>query len=876
MQSYLFNVTIPMFRAESKKGLDYVDANGIDKIKTALDGLRDSQMAVEMTFKAFCEQNLTKENSRLRETVDNLNKQIQEKKDRIESLHLEHEELINKFKHELSIKRLAMLGLSERQYKEYLDTGLEHERAKVNALYAELQSMMNTMSIELHTLDEEERKPLLVEISDLRKRVAMRVQQAHERKNAAWLDAANRQSGKLNEIKNAPIEDAALNAVRQFFAWETFLGLKIISVIGALLLLLGAFTFGRYIYMGMGPALQCVAIFVLGFALIGAGEVFFRKKWRGGFTLALTAGGSAILFTGAALGHITLDVLPMWAALAICAGASLLTFAASLRYNEQLIAIFALVGGYLPAIALTESVVLFGTVYFTILSLLALLIATRKNWRVARFIGLGAGLLAIILLQSLLSQEITSIEMININIARIAIGMSIAINFLAYIIIPVFGALFTKTSIQKADIVLLSCNIFFHYLLGLMWSGHTNWHTITANSIVTAFFAICCIIMTFIVERQKHSGVPETETGSLRALFFITSITFSALIVLFALDMTWFSIGWLIQGTGLLLYGIFKNRNRFKIAGLIISIFCLMAFLLINVPDYNNPLFPWQYLSITIATVIISIATLGNKPQTPDIRVWLEVFWGITAFNFWGYMVYALYNPLMPTFTQWFNGSAYSFAAVIAIMLGFLLALLLPRIKHIYNYGFQIAAIVLGVLSTSWLTVFNMGAHSLIDSNIMRIAVFALYIIVNITAIGWINDLLRFLCRLRKLPLDWYPLLTSGAAMLLVTQNLVVQFSLGVSSLVLTLIFGLTALGWVVFGFAKQNGIMRVSGLAMAFFAVIKLFVLDLHGLGTTWRIISYFSAGIVLLTISFAYQWFNKRLVLEDNKLNSVSNKED
>ena len=115
--------------------------------------------------------------------------------------------------------------------------------------------------------------------------------------------------------------------------------------------------------------------------------------------------------------------------------------------------------------------------------------------------------------------------------------------------------------------------------------------------------------------------------------------------------------------------------------------------------------------------------------------------------------------------------------------------------------------------------------------------------------------------------MGWYSLLVSGFAMLLAAQNLVVQLSLEASSLILTLLFGLTALGWVVFGFVKRNGVTRIGGLAMAFFAVIKLFVLDLHGLGTTGRIVSYFTAGIVLLTISFTYQWFSKRLEAGDKE---------
>jgi uncharacterized membrane protein len=74
-------------------------------------------------------------------------------------------------------------------------------------------------------------------------------------------------------------------------------------------------------------------------------------------------------------------------------------------------------------------------------------------------------------------------------------------------------------------------------------------------------------------------------------------------------------------------------------------------------------------------------------------------------------------------------------------------------------------------------------------------------------------------------------------------------------------LFGLTALGWVLHGFNRRNSVTRVGGLSMALFAVVKLFVLDLQGLTTTWRIVSYFTGGIVLLAISFTYQWFNKRL---------------
>lgn len=200
---------------------------------------------------------------------------------------------------------------------------------------------------------------------------------------------------------------------------------------------------------------------------------------------------------------------------------------------------------------------------------------------------------------------------------------------------------------------------------------------------------------------------------------------------------------------------------------------------------------------------------------------------------------------------------------------GFALSFVLPRIKRIHNRGFHAAAVLIGVCNIIWLVGFNAFSRGLTDGGgSVATIVFVLYIIINLTGVAWVTDTLRFLAGLRKLPLQWFPLLVSGFAMFLASQNLVVRLSLKPSSLILTLAFGLTALGWVIFGFVKRNKITRLSGLSMAIFTVLKLFALDLHGLDTIWRIVSYFTGGIVLLAISFAYQWFNKRLERQEEKI--------
>lgn len=797
-------------------------------VKTALDALRESQTAVEAALSAFERQDLSQENARLRETAERLRAALGESREETEAVRRAHEELTRDFKHELASKRLALLDLSGKRHRAYLAAGLRREQERIAALYGGMQTEMDGIQADLDALEREERKPLAQALAVLEEQAREQAERARKRTEEAWFGAANRQSEALDALLEPPIEDAALEAVRRFFQWETFLGLKIISAAGALMILFGVFTFGRYLYDRLGPALQCAAIFALGLALTGAGEALFRKKWRGGFTLALTAGGSGVLFLGAALGYMTLDVLPMGAALGLCAGISLLTFAASLRYNAQFVAVMALTGGYLPLFAMERGLVPFGAVYFTVLSLLTLLIATRKNWRVTRFIGLFAGMLAELGLLSYGYSEMT--------------GVMIGVGFAAYLIIPVFGAWFTKTRVRASDIVLLAGNIFFRFLLLWLWIADSSLPDWSA----AAFFTLCCIVMALVTERPKPSGVPVSERGSLRALFFITSVTFAALTALFALESVWFSVGWLVQAAGLGLYGIFKNRRRFCVAASVIGVFCLFAFLFVNVYHTDDPLFVWQYLSVTATAAVMAVATL--KVKAARLNRALNLFRAAAAFNLWLYVVYALHGP-------W---NAGRLAALSSITAGFALAFLLPRVKPVYNKGFQAAAVCLGAVNTVWLL--HMNTRGLAGGA----AALALYVVVNLAGAAWVNDLLRFMAGLRKLPLAWYPLLISGFAVLLAAQNLVVRFSLEAESLLLTLLFGLTALGWVLFGFLKRNGLTRVSGLAMSFFAVLKLFVLDLRGLDVTWRIVCYFTAGAVLLAISFTYQWFSKRLSLD------------
>lgn len=74
------------------------------------------------------------------------------------------------------------------------------------------------------------------------------------------------------------------------------------------------------------------------------------------------------------------------------------------------------------------------------------------------------------------------------------------------------------------------------------------------------------------------------------------------------------------------------------------------------------------------------------------------------------------------------------------------------------------------------------------------------------------------------------------------------------SSIAMSLFWVFYALIIVPIGFLRRNKWLRLGGMLLLVVAILKLFFYDLWELGKLYRIISSISLGVVLLTISFAY----------------------
>jgi uncharacterized membrane protein len=76
-----------------------------------------------------------------------------------------------------------------------------------------------------------------------------------------------------------------------------------------------------------------------------------------------------------------------------------------------------------------------------------------------------------------------------------------------------------------------------------------------------------------------------------------------------------------------------------------------------------------------------------------------------------------------------------------------------------------------------------------------------------------------------------------------------------------TLSWGLEGLALLAVGLAARERVLRLSGLALLFVCIVKLFLYDLRELEALARIFSFVVLGLVLLAVSWTYTRFRTEI---------------
>ncbi|MBZ5585274.1 MAG: DUF2339 domain-containing protein, partial [Acidobacteriia bacterium] len=99
----------------------------------------------------------------------------------------------------------------------------------------------------------------------------------------------------------------------------------------------------------------------------------------------------------------------------------------------------------------------------------------------------------------------------------------------------------------------------------------------------------------------------------------------------------------------------------------------------------------------------------------------------------------------------------------------------------------------------------------------------------------------------------YYSLLASGLTAAVLFDE--------VSGSVLTIAWGVQGLTLLAAGFPLRDRVLRLSGLALLLFCILKLFIYDLGYLETLPRIFSFIALGLILVGVSWIYTRFRNRV---------------
>jgi uncharacterized membrane protein len=837
-------------------------------ISEKLEEIANRQKALagelEAEYQALENSDLAKENTVLKTETENLRAAIERISGDAAALAGENSSLKNALYEHIFNEKNTLVDNAEKKLEIYFRAETNGEINRLSEIERNVKARIKALRDTLANNAIDTKEEFGERLDELSALLDKKVSEARTKAAPSEGPFSPEELQRLEALKNEEISDEQIRAVAKKNNFERFVGLNVLNVIGIFLLVVGAITAMRYTYLRLNDLFKGIMIFALGGIMLGAGEFLNRKKPTI-FFLGISAGGTAILYVALATSYFALHIIDMYPAIGVCVLLTAGAFVLSYRYNSQIIATFALVGGYLPIFSIgDDAIMVYGVmVYFAILNLFALGIAWNRRWRVTAFIGLSLTIIGTYYI-CLFADPVYRTYPPAVSKMVITIIYTL-FAFLIYTAIPIVSAYRTKTNFKKSDVVLLAINTVFSSII--MYGVFYHFNLNDYDGILAIAFAVFYLFLGRFIEK-KFSG----EEPHIRALFYLTGLAFVVLIIPLQFGRAWLSLGWLAEGVLLAAYGILLNEKRYKQVGFIICILCFVAFIFYDL-HWDRYLFVWKYLAITLGSMVILGAYMYKKMTS---GTFVGVYKYFALINAWIFVMYIIWKQESALYAMYHYGNTFSIDYILSaasITATFIIAYAISRIKLLADTGIRIVSIVLYGIGIIWIFV-NNGFNTPVASRYLGTATpnFGITVIgtlilaaLCLLALFAARDAMRIIVTERKKGIEWLPLVVSGYFVILLTQNLIAQYNLAFSSAAISVIYVVAALAWIIYGFMRRFVFIRPFGLALAIFAVVKLFLIDLRTLTQGYRIVSYFALGITLLAISFVYQYFSKRLELKE-----------
>ncbi|MFC2505234.1 MAG: DUF2339 domain-containing protein [Capnocytophaga ochracea] len=670
--------------------------------------------------------------------------------------------------------------------------------------------------------------------------------------------------------------------------WERFIGENLFGKIGIVIIIIGVFIGVKYSIQHnlISPAMRLVLGYLMGIGLFVTGAML-KKKYES-FSAILVSGAMTIFYFVTFIAYAVFGYFPQSLAFVLMFLFTAFTVLASLSYNQVVIAIIGLVGGYAVPFLLSNNSgqveILFA--YTAIINIGVLILSFYKQWR---SLYISALFLTWLLLFSTWASAYQYDDFVPYFVFNL-------VTFLTFYVAFIAQKIHRVQELEAVDVLLFLFSSLSFYAMGvwLISDYYPN------NRTFVAMFTLLNAVFHFLVGYYFH--LKKTPSQALKYLVLVLALSFATLVIPIQFKGTWITIFWIAEAA--LLFGFGRTKKmpvyeRISYAVVILATFSLLidwgkgSYSIFDMEDasayitpFANSLFitgllysvavgAMAYINdkyketgtlnkvlsflFNIFSVLILYCTFYREisvfcdmralHQDPEIYNHYEAYQDLNTFKGVWHIIYSVLFI-----------SAYSFLNV-----KYLKKKLLAELQIGLNFLLLTIFMTLGLYYFSELRERYMeeaqegGQLSLWFLNIRYVGLLSLVALGN--SIYALSKFLEFKTgarRVLEMLLHLVILWVASSELLHWTDiyESVANYKLG-----LTILWGGYAILLVVLGIFKRKKYQRISGIILVGFTLLKLFFYDTTHLDTLHKTIVFVLLGVLLLVASFLYNKYTKEI---------------
>ena len=659
--------------------------------------------------------------------------------------------------------------------------------------------------------------------------------------------------------------------------WERFIGGNLFNKIGIAIILIGVFIGVKYSidHDLISPTMRIILGYLTGGALFAVG--YYLKPKYEKFSAVLVSGAMAIFYFLTYVAYDFYQMFPTGVAFALMFFVTVATIWFALSYNQQIIALIGMVGGYAVPFLLSNG----GGHVWVLLSYVAfinvgiLIISFYKQWRWLYHSAF----------------VFTWALYLTLHVFKYKDNQGLYFSFLlVYYLIFHFAfivrKLWAKDAFTIGDILILLSNTLLFYSLGLSFTFE-NVFAQTRDYLTV--FTLANALFHFLVYYYTRSRGASKE---LKYLSLILAISFGTLTIPIYFEGVWITLFWAMEAGGLFWVGRTKKIRMYEVISYIVlplATFSLwtnwieMQEHVASIPEKVTAFLNTTFLnSLLYVGIVAGISYINSRyrekaSETFDYGINILLFivlyatFYIEIYNYWAirinqYVVEAdtgmkAYDSLQYFKQMWLIVYTVAYFALFT----WIDTRYICKEKILFNnlvFNLVIGMIMLtqGLYLLSELRglylSYTPGMMYVIIRYIALLA-FALllwqtYKLLDAEAINFKNN------KVRDLVLYGVVLWVVSSEWLHWTELLgaTANYKLGLS--ILWVSYGVFML---VKGIHQSKSYMRIASISVILFTLVKLFFYDIAHLSTISRVVVLVILGVLLMIASFLYVKYDKKI---------------